>query len=194
MSFQTNYNIYQQDGWPGQLARANEPYAYHTGLVHVPTNGRKPRPGDAVYYDATQNSFALPTNDAQSQQAIGIVSYDPPTVQSSLSTVPDGANSDSYIEYANDSVVKIAVLGTFFVVAGEAVEYDQLVQWDRTNQDWRVVANNPPNVSGGSVSALVTSVNAAFDALRRTPVTVVSPEPVAANGIVEVRIGWGRSV
>ena len=77
----------------------------------MPAAGRNARPGDAVYYDAGENQVAVPTTDAEELQVIGIVAYDQGTVQGTLSAFPANANSDAFIEYVDNEIVKIAVFG-----------------------------------------------------------------------------------
>ena len=194
--FQINYDIYQQAGWPGQQARPGEPYAYDTGVLHVPAAAtRNPRPGDAVYWDETENAYAIPTTAAEVSSVVGLISYDASTLQSSLSAVPSGANSDAFIEYKDGAVVKVAVMGTFYAQAGSAMEYGEMIDWDTADFLWDPRTQAGEIGSGVStVTALRTAVNSLISGLARLPIVCVSPEPVAANGVAEVRLGWGRVV
>ncbi|MCY3553731.1 MAG: hypothetical protein OXH56_00270 [Gemmatimonadetes bacterium] len=192
-NIQQRYRAHQQEGWPGQLARPNEPHYYHTGILHIPANGRKPRPGDALVYDSSQDSFKLPTSDAESAKVCGILAYDQGTVQKSLASAPTGVNSEAFVEYENDAVVKVGVMGTFFVMAGAAMEYDQLVEWQRDDYLWNPVSDLALALTGNQTSTTInTGVNALLAAMRRCPIVCVSREPVPANQLAEVRIN-GRA-
>lgn len=196
---QREYGRYPGLGHIGDLARPSEPHAFDIGLAQVPTNGRKPRPGDCVYYDAANNGFAVPTTEAQRRAAIGVVSYDPGVVQGRLASVPSGANSDMYVEFEDGEEIKVCVLGTVWVVASTAMEYGQLVQqttfgatpdyeWDAYDPDLTVDA------TFANLAAARSAVNDVVEELRRRTFECVSPTPVAADGLAQVRIGYGRIV
>lgn len=213
MTIQSAYRKHEQAGWPGGLVRPNEPHAFHRGKVYVPSNGRKPQPGDPVYYDAARNAYALPTNAATSAQVIGIVSYDPGVVQADAGSTPSGANSDLRVEFADGAIVKVLVLGTVYAVAGEALEYGDLAEWNRTDHDWdkrdvpsiaaaAAVAPAPATNSAANIKTAVDAGLAALKAqitaweasLHRLPVQVVSPSPAASGGLVELHLGSGRVI
>lgn len=198
------YRTYEQEGWPGALARPNEPHAFHFGLINVPTGAtRKPRPGDPVYWDATEKRYAIPTTAAQLNAVCGILVFDSGTVQGTLDTIPSNVNSDAFIEYADNAQVKVGVMGTYYALAGEALTYDQLVAWDTTDYKWDV--RDAADVAGHTaltdnafanintaLTEVVTNVNAALGNLRRQPIVNVSRQDVAADGICELQIGYGR--
>lgn len=236
---QRQYRRDQQAGWPGALARPYEPNAYDTGQLYVPPGGTAPEPGMAVVYDATRNRFALPTTAAQVKDIVGLVSYDSGTVQGSLASPPGNANSDAMVQYADGDVVKIGVLGTFYVLAQSALEYGDRVRWRTADGQWEAAATastfgsavdraahtfanahvtddlDPPGTlanpdhdlaaNDGSDSsrdywnaafaAVIDSLNAVrttLDGWRGLPAVCVSPTPVAAGGLAEVRFGHGR--
>ncbi len=185
-NIQQRYRAHQQEGWPGALARPNEPHIYHTGTLHVPSAGRKPRPGDAIVYDAAEDAFKLPTTDAEDAKVCGILSYDQGVVQKSLDAVPSGVNSEAYVEYADEDIVKVGVMGTFFVIAGVALEYGQLVEWQRDDYQWDVLADL---TAAGNSQA---NINAVLAAMRRCPIACVSRAPVPTGELAEIRIN-GRA-
>jgi len=215
---QSAYRRYEQAGWPGALARPHAPYAFDSGQIRVPTGGVAPAPGYPVYWDATNNRFALPTTDALNQTVCGILSYDGGTVASSLSATTE--NSPLGIEYKNDAVVKIGVLGTFWGIAAEAMKYGDLVEWEwRTTsptvtdgeQRWKkrtgFAASAPELPAAGDTNGLSTAWNAAtaktaIDAIiasvysavtvgvYRLPIAVADPQPVSAGELVLLRVGY----
>ena len=174
MTIQRVFRRHQQPGWVGGLARPNEPHAYDTGRLNVPASGRKARPGDGVYWNATANRFQVPTTDAQELLVLGIVAYDPGTVQSTLGTAPTTENSDQFIEYVDDDVIKVAVLGTFYLIAGGAVEYGNILRHQNDDYKWD---NDTPT---------------SYAELFRRPVECVSLAG-ADDDIIEGRIGYGRT-
>lgn len=190
---QQRFRAHQQEGWPGQLARPNEPHFYHTGTLHVPANGRNPRPGDALVYDASEDSFKLPSSAAEDAQVCGILAYDQGTVQKSLASAPAGVNSEAYVEYADEAVVKVGVMGTFFVMAGAAMEYGQLVEWQRDDYLWEPHTRATLALTGNTAGNINTGVNNLIAALMTCPVICVSRAPVTANQLAEIRIN-GRAL
>ena len=214
-SIQRNFRRYQQKGWPGMLARPKEPHAFHPGIIYVPTGAtRMPRPGDALYWDRTQNRYAIPTTAAELAEACAILSYDTGTVQQSLDAPPTGANSEHFIQYKNGDRIKAGVFGTFFVESGEACEYDDLMAWDIADYKWDVAdqaaaaaiadiaaltgavdldkVNELTTAVNGLKDDLLTNVNTALTNLRRKPFVCVERAPAAASQIIEVQIGYGR--
>ena len=197
MSVQSVYNTYPDLGYPGDIARPSEPHAFDTGLAQVPSNGRKPRPGDAVYYDRSANGFAVPTSDPQRAAVVGIVSFDPGVVQSTAASTPSGSNTDKFIEYDDGDELKVVVFGVVWVEAGSAMEYGQLVQQDTYSSPdylWDPYTTDLTIEAATSVADLRTEVVALADSFRSKTFTCVSPAAVAANGLAQVRISQGRII
>ena len=198
MPVQVDYGRYPEKGYLGDVARPAEPFAFDLGLAHVPTSGRKPRPGDAVYYDTTANGFAVPTTAAQRTAVIGIVSYDPGVVSSTLASAPTDANSDQFVEFYDDDPIKICVFGTVWVRAGSAMEYGQVVQQDTySTPDYKWDPYTPdlsvPNTFA-DLAAARAAVFAVVENSRSRVFECVNPTPVADSDLVQVRIGYGRIV
>lgn len=133
---QSQYTRYQAEGWPGMNARPRVPCKTMLLKTYTANNGRKPRPGDAVMYDSTQNAVKVPTSDAEVRQVVGIVSYDVGTVQQSLDSTPSGANSNQYVEYASGSHALIYTFGVIYGIAAGAAEYGDLMRFNRTSNRW----------------------------------------------------------
>ena len=176
MAFQNQYDVNPQIGYVGAIARDKEPYAIDLLPVQVPSGGRNPRPGDAVYWDSTNNGAAVPTTAALSEQVFGIVTYYEGVVAGSLSSTPSGANSPQFIEYADGQNMPVVVMGTVWTLAGGAIEYSNLVRWNITNFDFE---------------ALTTP--ASFADMLWRPIECVSIV-VADTNIFESRIGFGRAL
>lgn len=222
---QSVYRRYEQAGWPGGLARPNAPYAYDSGVIRVPTGGTDPAPGYAVVWDATNNRFALPTTDAEQQLVCGILSYDGGVVAQTLGTTTE--NSPVGVQFANGSVIKVGVLGTFYGIAAEAMEYGDPVEWEWRNSTqspplgassafrWKKrttfgmvptlpaagQTNGLPDTGDFGDTSVQTGVKAAVDHIAsvlfdrlstvyRLPISVANPEPVAAGGLVQLRVGY----
>ena len=207
---QSSYGRHQQPGWPGSKAKPGAPMEFVTGPVGVPTNGTKPKPGYGVYYNKTNKDFRVPTTRDQALLVEGIVIYDAGTVQGSKSTPSTDVNSDTLVEYEHGRVVKIGIFGTFFAVAGGALEFGDLVVFDHgVDKDWikldRAIADfdaaEPEDYSGtvdasgvstyvqGAISGLndgvSTYVRGAVKTFPKSPAVAVSN--AAANGLVELR-------
>lgn len=170
-SIQQTYEIYPGRGFPGDVARPNEPMRIDSGTLHVPAGAtRMPRPGDAVYYDTAENKWAIPTDAAQSLLVAGILHYRKDEV----------ANTSDIVEFRDDAEIEVARFGTFWVVSGGAIEYDQLIQWDRSDFQW----------DGIPVAAAPTDVAGVLAILHRVPIVCASRAGASAAGeIIEAHIG-----
>ena len=170
MSFQSQYARYQQAGYVGGLARPGTPFAYEIGEA-----GQELQPGWGVMYSATNDDWRIPTSAATRLGVLGIVSFDPASLSSTLDSIPSGANSDQVIKIADGREVRIGVQGVFWARAGEAMEYGDLVVFDHgTDKDW-LKLTTPTTVAG----------------LPRRAVVVVSPVPVVSGALVELSFGSG---
>ena len=189
MVIQRTYEINPEVGFVGDLARPSEPHALESGILHVPTSAtRTPRPGDALYYDETENKFAIPTTAAQVRATIGILHYRRDAV------VDEG----DVVEFMDDTEIEVAVFGTFWVKAGSAMEYGQRIDWATDDYLWDPVTV-PSAITAlaaaptmANVNTALTEIGAAIASLGRLPIVCVNRHPVAANGIAQARIGYGR--
>ena len=132
MTIQQQFNRYQQIGYPGSLARPNSPHIIERGEAGVSMS-----PGAGVYFDQTNNDWRLPTSDAERLLVTAVVSYEQGTVQSTRSGgTPSGSNSDQEIVFAADDPIRLATNGDFFVIAGEAMERDDVLVYNQTTGRW----------------------------------------------------------
>ena len=62
MAFQDTYAVNPPRGMLGELARPNEPHTIIRGTYKLATSGqtRLARPGDAVYWNTTDDGWTLP--------------------------------------------------------------------------------------------------------------------------------------
>ena len=203
-SFQNVYARYPGKGYPGAIALPNIPYVVVPGRLYVPTGGRKPRPGDAMYYDATRNEWAIPTDAATLRQVTGILTYQPGVVATDTNTIPAGANSPNVIEHENDAPIWVGRLGAFYVLAGEALEMEDQMAWDVADFKWDKRAAFPAvavaDAAGNSQANintvknnLVTAIQNAFNYLAVKPIVCMSEAPVAADGLAIAMIGYGEA-
>ena len=158
---QSNYERYAQLGYPGDLARPEEPHAFHEGVFHVSSGSTRPRPGYAVYYNESENAFSLP-GAAHLNLVCGVASFDPGLV-AGRGSIPSGANSDSFIEFSDGDPAKVGVFGSFWGIAGEDMEYgDRLTFGTSPSSKWAVQddpaaernirSDRDPGSSGGQQS------------------------------------------
>lgn len=176
MTFQIQYDINLQRGYNGSLAEDAGPFQVDRVPAQVPSGGRIPRPGDSVYWDSTNNGAATVTSGDQQESAFGIVTYFPGILGSRLSAVPSGANSDTFVEYADGDIMPVIVMGTVWLLSGGALEYgDQIVQHS-TDRDWVTGTNAQPS----NLNVLIRSAVHCIDV------------SVADAGIFKGRIGYGR--
>ena len=181
MAIQSNYEINPDLGFPGDIAQPGFPHAFDSGAAQVPANGRKPRPGDALYYDAANDGWAVPTDAATLLLVSGICTYRKDTVQ----------NRANIVEFEDGDELEIGVFGSFWVTADAALQYGQRMTFDIANFRWE--AGGEPNLAGADATpATVASVNTALASLGRASVYCASRIAVAANGLAIARIGYGR--
>ena len=167
---QQNYAINPDVGFTGGLAEPNSPHRIEAGRLHVPAAATRanPRPGDALYYSTAENAWAVPTSAAQSLAASGILTYRADTVQT----------AESFVQFKDDDEIFVATMGVFWLVAGGAVERDQIVSWDRASPfDWNVTARAAAHANIASV-----------------PVFSVNRDAVAAAARFKAAIGYGRVI
>ena len=164
-AIQQQYRRHQQAGQPGWLARPNAPHAYDMGEA-----GEALNPGDGVRYVAATNDWRKPTSTAERLEVQGIVSYDIAAPSGAI-TQATGQNASAQVEIADGSPIKVGVIGSFWAIAGGAIEYGDIVLFDQSNSNW--VRGSTPGTS------LATT--------PRNPAICVSPSPVASGDIVEIR-------
>lgn len=182
MVLQRTYDINPDLGFPGALARPSEPHSLESGILHVPSAGRAPRPGDALYYDEGEGAFALPTDAAQDAAVCAILSYRADQV----------ASADSIVRFADGDEIQFGRLGTFWVVAGSAMQYGQQIRMARDDYQWDPKAAHAPAAAGNSQANINAAIAAALQSLGRYPIVCVSRDPVSAGGMAQAQIGFGR--
>lgn len=185
---QQSFSINPEVGFPGTLARPSEPHATGSGRIYVPTNGRAPRPGDALYYDAAQNRFAIPTSDAEDRMVCAILGY----------RMDEVAQSDSTVQFSDGDEIQFFTHGTVWVTAGVALEYGQRMLWDRSsgNSQYRwIVAGAAITTAAANnaatTQALANDIRTYLNAPVRCPIVYVNRDPVSAGGIAMAQIGYG---
>ena len=162
---QQTFRVYPSHGFPGMVAQPAGMCMTDSGQLHVPTSGRSPRPGDALYYDRTENQFAIPTTSAQSLLVCGILGYRQDHV----------ASPTHVVEYEDNDAIQVIRVGSVWVTAGEDVEYDDLLTWDRTAFKWDVLTKP-----------------AAFANLVEHPIYSASAGTIGDDAVLIARIGFGR--
>ena len=126
---QSDYEINPELGFAGAHRGAEQPASRRGGHLCTcrPAATRTPRPGDALYYDTTEDQWAIPTSRRRSRcSRAGILSYRADTVQ----------NASSILEFADEAEIEVATMGVWWAVAGSAMEYDAIVAWDRADFQW----------------------------------------------------------
>ena len=168
MSVQLSYAINPDAGFQGLLAEPSSPHRTDSGVIQVGGSiTRAPRPGDAVYYNTTENAFEVPTSGAQSLLVNGILTYRKDQV----------ANADSIVEFADGDEVEIITVGVIWLTAGGAVEYGNQVEYQRGDYKWDAK----------------TRVTAIADILP-FPVFSVNRFASADTNLFKAAIGYGRAI
>lgn len=166
-TIQQTYNVNPGRGFPGLLAEPSAPHRTDSGVLHVPTNGTVPKPGMALYYDAAQNAFRLPTDAATTRAVVGILSY----------RKDDVANASQQVVFKDKDEIELITVGVVWVTAGGAVEYGQQVVWQHGDQKWDALAR---------VTTIAT--------MHSLPIFSVNRFAVADGGLFKAAIGYGRAI
>ena len=133
---QRAYRRHQQPGWPGSIAKPGTPSEFVLAKIGVPTNGTAPKPGDGLAYSATNDDWRLPADTQAGRVSVmGMIIYDAGTIQGSLASPATGANSDTEVTYADGDHVKVGIMGTFYAIANEAMEFGDAVAFDSGEQE-----------------------------------------------------------
>lgn len=132
------YRQHLDEGWPGIIARPNVPYKFTMHKVSVPAGSRKPRPGDALVFNATDSTVHTPDDAAAVNDVFGVCAYDTGVVTSTLDSTPSGANSNAYVEYDAGEFALVCTFGVIYATAGTAAKFGDRLQFNRTDNDWDV--------------------------------------------------------
>lgn len=167
MAIQTTYSVQQPVGLVGLIAEPNSPFRMEAGQLHIPSSGvtRKPRPGDALVYNTTEDQWNLPQNAAGSLIQSGILSYRQDEV----------ANASNVVEFDDNDEIEVITMGVVWLRAGSAIDYGSLISWDTTDFMW---------------DALTTPSD--FASLVDYPISCFNRGGAAANAVFKGAIGYGR--
>lgn len=179
-SVQQNYNIYPGAGYPGGIARPEEPTIIQRGIIKLAT-GVTVQPGVALTYDRSDQTY-VPAVAGTVADIVGMLGYSISRVQ----------NAENQVVFANGDQIRINLFGTFWAESHEALEeHDRLVFNPASNQ-WGILADAVGPAAGN------TTLNAAYNQTVRNGISAGSRLPVvaasratAAGEIFEARIGWG---
>ena len=125
MSIQSDYNKYQQLGFPGQIAHAYEAYGFDQAQAN-----EEIKPGQGVYLSA--GKWVLPTSLATSLLVTHIVGFNQPMVA---------------VTSHADSIAKGGAYGSFVVLAGEDVNIGDVLYFDHTDLEWKIYAPVDPTAA-----------------------------------------------
>jgi len=199
-AIQTAYQVNPDVGFAGGLARPSEPHSLDSATIHIASGqGAAAKPGYPVYrYSASQ--VAVPTNAAQMQRVIGILSYRVDTV----------AEDNGEIDFEDDDFVQFGVFGTFWVTAGSAIQWGQRLTWAHADlstpadrdQKWDALALtevpglNATAASFADLAAARTAMESLRVSIRRltdgVPIRCVSPDAASDGHLIEAQIGYGE--
>ena len=172
MVIQRSYSINPPVGFPGQIAEPNSPMRIERGRLNIPSGATRQqvRPGDAVFYNTSDNAWQVPDNNANQLVVGGILTYPADLV----------ANADSFVIFASGAEIEVVTMGVVWVTYGGAVERNGQVH----------MAVGTGNDAFQYVS--VTRVTAVAD-MYTHPMECY--EILSAdNTIGKVAIGYGRAV
>jgi hypothetical protein len=168
---QQTYSRHLQRGVPGLIARPNAPYDYDEGVAGVQLV-----PGDGVYHDAATDTWIKPVSAATQKLVTHIVSFNASNMNADIVS-PIGNNTTQVVYAIGQKIDKLAALGSFWVVVGEAVKTGDPAVYNYTTGRW--VKYNPTTPTANDLRRKEFT----FYLDPKTPQTI-------ANGVaVEVRVG-----
>lgn len=162
---QSSFNAFQSKGFIGTKVRPDAPFEFDLGVA-----GEELKPGEGVLYDKATNKFLKPTNAAERLLVTGIVSLDPGVV-ATATTVPAGGNSDAEVKFAIDTVIKVMIRGSIFVIAGADLEYGDQLVFDEATSDW----------------IIAPALTADATTLPKSSIVCIERKPVLDGALIEVR-------
>ncbi|MDE2725205.1 MAG: hypothetical protein OXI59_17690 [Gemmatimonadota bacterium] len=186
MALQTDFTPYQQPLFVGFPTMPFADCFTRRGRIYVPNNGTAPKPGDAVIWDASRKSYKLPTSAAEAGQLDGIIVL---------------SQQHTGVTYANNDPIIVMERGNLAVIAGDAVAFRQIVQWQTDDQKWDAYTLEvaaAADISGqtavaglqgevnDTVDDIETNVNAALNV--ETMVKCASKDGGTDGSIIEISV------
>lgn len=163
---QKTYSKHLQRGQVGQNARPSAPWDIDRGVAGVEI-----KPGQGVFYNPATNRYILPTSAATRKLVTHIVTFNSNSFNTDIA-VPS-TNNQSEVVFAIGAVMPLAVLGSFFVLAGETVEAGDAAIFNESTSKW--IKYSP--------------IGSAADLRKKAFEFYLDPGATAGDGeIVEVRI------
>ncbi|MCK5133218.1 MAG: hypothetical protein KAR40_13835 [Candidatus Sabulitectum sp.] len=126
---QKDYAKKLQIGQVGSNARPSAPWDIDRGVAGVEL-----KPGDGVFYDAATNRYIKPTTADTRKLVTHIVTFNSNSFNTDIA-VPS-TNNTSEVVFAIGAVMPLAVLGSFFVLAGETVEAGDAAIFNESTGKW----------------------------------------------------------
>ena len=143
---QSEYRQYPDIGYPGLLARPEEPTIIERGILG---GSGTFQPGDALYWDRTNLYWRLSTSAAEANDTTGILSYDQSTVQ----------NTSDAVRFEAGDEVRVGIMGTFFATAGQSFVRGDRVIFDTSDHKWnRQAAFDVSNALARGTDATVNNI------------------------------------
>ena len=134
---QSAYNQYPDIGYPGLLARPEEPTIIERGVLG---GSGTFQPGDALFWDRTNLYWRLSASAAEANDTTGILSYDQSTVQ----------NTSDAVRFEAGDEVRVGIMGTFFATAGASFVRGDRVIFDTSDHKWNREAAFAAGTQGGN--------------------------------------------
>ena len=130
MTIQNEFNVYQQKGYPGQLARPQEPYMAD---LHEVGASQEIRPGEGMYLSS--GKWIKPADAATDMLVTHFCAYEQNVIGTEI--VAPAANHAVEIVYTDGTAIKGVALGTVFCVAGtDGIVPGDLAIFNRTTKRW----------------------------------------------------------
>ena len=165
---QQSYSINPDIGFPGQIAEPNSPMRIQEGRLFVATGDSRqnPRPGDAVYWDNSNDAWRVANAAANQLRISGILTYRADIV----------ASATNFAQYSSGDQIFVVTMGVVWVTAGGTVEQGNQLEFQTDDYKYDSLAR---------VTAIANIVT--------KPIECFSVSG-ADNGVIRAAIGYGRVI
>ena len=171
---QSTYRQYPDVGYPGLLARPEEPTIIERGILGSSTITRAATPSSGLFWDRSGERWRVPQATAEDRTVTGILTYDQSVVQ----------NADDTITFAANDEIKVGLVGCFFGTAGVDLKKGDRLIYNASNGRW----NRRSTFSGTDADDLVNGDSEG--GVVGSLITCVS-NSVSAGGLFMFRISFG---
>ena len=181
---QQNYEQYPEHGYPGLVARPEEPCTVELGILGTSSISRAAAPGAGLFWDRANEVWRIPQSGAEDRTVTGLLSYDQSKVQ-----------KDEVVEIAVGDEIQVGIMGVFWATAGEALKRGDRVIFNASAGNWNRTDSYAPDTvtvdAGGVASAIQGLVNGTREGGIAGSLTVCASKSADAGDLFMMRMSYG---